>query len=94
MNEQLARTAVADLPTQLGSEPQVNSWRVTLSYWGKVSVLMLPQKGTISRRCTPRPQTIRPAGGAGFLLQESSGAGVAAAKPAYGDRCRLTRDRV
>jgi hypothetical protein len=45
LKEQLARTQVAEMPAQFGSGPQVNARRITLSYGGKVSVLVLPAGG-------------------------------------------------
>ena len=43
--ELLSQAAIEGLPEQLGSGPIVNARRVTLSYGGKVSVLMLPPGG-------------------------------------------------
>ncbi len=40
--EQLARTAPAEMPSQLSYGPPINARRITLSYAGKDSVLVLP----------------------------------------------------
>jgi hypothetical protein len=45
LKELLARTSIADMPEQLGTGPEVNARRVTLSYNDKVSVLTLPAGG-------------------------------------------------
>jgi hypothetical protein len=45
LKEMLDRVTVASLPVQLGSEPQVNARRITLSYGGKETVLNLAPCG-------------------------------------------------
>ena len=45
LDELLAWNAAADLPEQLGGDPQVNARRITFSYGGKVSVLSMPPGG-------------------------------------------------
>jgi hypothetical protein len=46
LGEQLARSAVADIPEQLGNaSPPVNARRIALSYGGKRSVFTLPAGG-------------------------------------------------
>jgi hypothetical protein len=42
LKAQLARTAIADMPAQLGNGPKVNARSITLSYAGRISVLTLP----------------------------------------------------